>query len=200
MRTGFALLLFVAAAALPTSAAAGDVGYVNLGKAVRDTAEGKKAFGEIETFTKERQAEVNAADANARAAAAKCETLKAEARRTCEASAKTAAAAAAELIGKSNEAVVERQKATDTRIAGRMIRILPKLAAAHKLSLIQPENTALYISPKVDFTAELVKRYDAGEGKTEEDLAAELREKNAALEAKVAALEKAAAKPATGKN
>lgn len=211
------MLLGAIYALFPVSAAAaagGDVGYVNMAKAIRETAEGKKAFGEIEAYAKERQAEVNAVVATARAAAAKCNPLAGAAKKTCDASTEKAVADATALAGGYSSAVTKRQQAVEDRMGTRALRILPKIATAHKLSLIQPSDGALYVAAKLDFTTDLVKRYDAGEGKTDEDLAEELREKNAALErektaqvkrnaeleAKVAALEKAAGKPTTGKN
>jgi Skp family chaperone for outer membrane proteins len=209
------ILLMGLIALMPTSAtAAGDVGYVNISKAIHDTAEGKKAFAEIEDVAKQHQADVTTAATSARAAAAKCATLTGPARKTCDATAQKADADANDLVARFNKDIVQRQNAVDQRVGMRALRILPKIATAHKLIEIRPADAALYVGPKADFTAELVKRYDAGEGKTDEDLAAELRDKNAALEgekvaqakrnaeleAKVAALEKAAAKPATGKN
>lgn len=185
----------------PAAAVAGDVGYVNLSKAIRDTAEGKKAFAEIEAVARQHQAELDSAAASARAAADKCQALTGPARKTCDVGAQKAQGAAEQLGGAFNADVRKRQQAADQRVAARALRILPKIAATHRLLLIQPGDAALFVSPKADFTAELVKLYDAGAGKTDDEVAAELRDKNAELEAQVAALKKAAAAalPAPGK-
>lgn len=201
MKTVVALLALITITTAPAVALAGDVGYVNLSKAIRDTAEGKKAFAEIETVTRQHQAEIDSAAESAGAAAAKCIVLAGPARKTCEAAAQKAQGAVDQLVSSYNADVAKRQRAVDQRIATRARRILPKIAATHRLSLIQPGDAALFVSPKADFTAELVKLYDAGEGKTDDEVAAELRNKNAELEAQVASLKKAAAAtaPAPGK-
>jgi len=74
------------------------------------------------------------------------------------------------------------QEAND-RISARMMRIIPKIAEARKLTTVAA--APLYVAPRLDLTDELIRRYDAGEW-TGQDKAAALAE----AKAKVAALER----------
>ncbi len=69
-------------------------------------------------------------------------------------------------------------------IAARMAIIVPAVLRFKKLSALAPTQSMAFVPPELDVTDELIRRYDAGEGR--DDKAAEL----AAARAKVAALER----------
>lgn len=79
-------------------------------------------------------------------------------------------------------------------ILARIRRILPAVAKARRVGSLGAMSTVVYVRPELDATAELVRRYDAGEGV--EDKSAEL----AAARAKVEALERESKGKAPARN
>jgi Skp family chaperone for outer membrane proteins len=175
-------LLIPLTLAAGTAHAADPVGYVDMTKAIGDTQDGKKAQENLKADQQLRQQTVNLADSNAKQAADRCTKLTGSARATCDGQAAAARQQADELLQRNENALQQRKNDDAGRIAQRLRRIVPTIGVAHRLDRVENSSGAIWISPKLDFTAELVSRYDKGEGKTDDQVAAELRQKNADLE------------------
>ena len=151
---------------LSTIAHAADIAYVDLTRAVSECSDGKKAIAELQADTAARQ-KIKADHDKAKALAAPIPT------------------------DEQWTAEMQRREAEKTGpIVERMRRILPAIAKARKLGAIDDARRMVFVLPALDVTAELVKRYDAGEGRQEVAAGADLKAENAALKARLAALEK----------
>lgn len=160
--------------------ASNQVGFADTAKAIRDSADAKKAVGDFNAAKQAKTAELQ----QAAAAASKLDP--------------DAKAAKEKAI---NEAAVQfdaqGQKflaAASDDLNARAARVATAVAAAHHLVAVVP---AAWAEPRLDFTTELTKRLDAGEGKTGEQENADLRKQLAVEKARADAAEaKAKAPPA----
>lgn len=173
------LVLAAVLALTSTSAARAEspppVGYVDFNKAIRDTADGQKTEAQANAVYQSHAPEIQAA--------------KTEAKQT-------------ELDARYRTEAQRVLNAGQAPLVARASRLLPKIRDAHKLGAISdagPGSASGVLVPpsKLDYTAELTKRLDAGEGKTDEEAQAELQRKNqeqareiAELRAKVAEAKK----------
>lgn len=156
-------VLFAAVLVLFASTARADerTGYVNIPRAINECRDGKKAIAEFQADVEARQKALAEVDAARKAK-------------------KTPPYLQPDEQWRKQQ--TDKGQAASDRITARLLRILPAIAKARRLSIIAPAQTMVYVVPSLDLTDELVRRYDAGEG---DDRAAEL----AAAKAKVAALE-----------
>lgn len=113
-----------------------------------------------------------------------------------------AQAKAAKKSGPELPTLTAQEKAKRDEAAGRIYprlgRILMKMVKARRLDVLRSKAGLVYVDPKLDLTAELVKRYDAGEENDPSASAAEikaLRDRLATLEAQRHPETKAPAKP-----
>lgn len=156
--------------------APGSIGYVDIQKAVNATAIGKDASAAATVVDRKHQAEIRAAGEAIGKAKPGSDRLAAEQKaQDLEAS-----------IGAERQQVL----APAGPLFQRAFRLLPKLGAAHRVDQIvdtsprsDGSRQAAWVNPKLDFTDELTKRLDAGEGKTDEEAQADLQKKNAELAA-----------------
>jgi Skp family chaperone for outer membrane proteins len=167
-----ALIILAAIAALATPALAADVGFIDLDRAIRESSDGKKAIAETQEAEKA-HAKAKADYEAAEAAAAKDKKPAPKPIATDDA-----------VKAQNNQ----REQGVANMVFSRIKVILPAVAKARKLSGITHQ--MLWASPGIDVTAEVVKRYDAGEWRTAVADADALKAENAALKAKLAALEK----------
>lgn len=182
---GMDVMRILAVALLATlTACSPRVGYVDVAKAVNATSDRAKA--------------VEAANQTGhRAQAIYQQAMAAASKLTGDEKARAEQAAGAE--GNRSDQEENRQyQAAVGEIEARADRILAKLRTERHLSAVLP---ALAASPEVDLTAELTKRLDAGDGKTDEQQEADLRQKAANAErekARADAAEKALAELRAG--
>lgn len=177
-----ALLTLVTLTALTATARAADVGYADLQRAVNECADGKKAVAELQ------------ADEQARMKAEKDFDAASAARAKDKAKPAPAAIPTREQWAQQIQA---KQAEKTGPIVVRMRRILASIAKARKLTAIAPAQSMVFVSPSLDLTEELVRRYDAGDGVDQplaSDEAKRLRDENAALKAKLAKRDPAAPK------
>lgn len=160
---------------LSATARAGDVGYVDVDRALNECSDGKRVISELQAAQGARE-KAKADHEAARVAAAK-------AKKPAPVALPTDDQFAQQQTAKFNEGMKP--------IAARMLRILPAIMKARKLSALAPAKSMVYVDPRADVTDELVKRYDRGEGRDAVAAAGQdLKAENAALKAKLAALEK----------
>jgi len=148
-------LLVFALAILPAIGCDARTAYVDVDRAANECSDGQKLIAEMKAFDQERQ--------------------------------RTKSSPSTVPIPSDDEWIAQRQakiNAGAAPIVARLRRILPAIAKARRVSGISSMAGMAYVRAELDATAELVKRYDAGEGA--EDKTAEL----AAAKAKVQALER----------
>jgi Skp family chaperone for outer membrane proteins len=169
---------------VPTAARAAEVGYIDLARVVQECADGRKVIAELQANEAARS-KAKADYEAAKAAAAK------ENRPT--------PAALAQTDQQWQQDQNRKGKQTSDEITARVLRILPAIAKARKLSAVAPRQSMLFVSPAaVDVTAEVVRRIDAGEGRGD-DKAAELEAARARVQALERELAPRAKPPAKGK-
>jgi Skp family chaperone for outer membrane proteins len=158
MKLALAILVLLSS---PFARAEERTGYVDQRRAMNECADGKKTI-----------AELNAAD---------------EAR----AKAKATALAAKKPLAPSDEQWEAQQKekagAAAEAIRTRLPVIYRAVLKARKLTTVRDSGSVLVFDPSLDLTAEVIRRLDAGEGKTEADRTAKLEEENARLRQQLAA-------------
>jgi Skp family chaperone for outer membrane proteins len=166
--TRIVLIAVVASAA--AAACSRNVGYVDLNRAFNESTEGKRGAAELLAM----------ADARKKEKAAETEA------------AKLGPVQKPIATDEEWQAAYQRRADEIAKPAGeRLRRILPAIASSRKLAAIS--GGALYADPALDVTDELLRRFEAGEGR--EDKAAELT----AAKAKVAALERQLQEQTKGK-
>jgi Skp family chaperone for outer membrane proteins len=155
--------VILAAITLTATVARAEVGYVDLNRAVIESDDGKKLNTELQ------------------AQAAARDRAKAEAAKPKEKGAKPAPAVATDEQWKNY--VESKSNAMGDQAVDRFRRIFPAILKARKLTALAPISSMVYVPPALDVTEELIRRYNAGEGK---DRTAEV----AAAKAKLEALER----------
>jgi Skp family chaperone for outer membrane proteins len=139
------------------------LGFVNSERAISDCVDGKKAIADLKADQAAREKTVADAKAARKTIAPPDDQWRAQQER-------------------------KRQAAVE-KIGPRVVALVKKIAQAKHLSAVLP--APVYASPKaVDITDEVIRRYDAGEGKDEGEAKADettkLREENARLKAQIA--------------
>jgi Outer membrane protein (OmpH-like) len=155
------------------------IGYVDRNKAMNDTADGQAAIAALGAFASEKKAAIVAAQA---------EFKKAQDAKPDEATLKDAQAKLDDMARTAQVEFEQRQSASAAKISAGIDRILAKLRSDHHLDALVAK--PLDVDPSLDLTAELVARYNNGDGAPlpPDEAAAK---KIADLEKKVAGLESA---------
>lgn len=150
---GMNRILLLAVPLLALAACTPRTGYVDMTKAMNDTAEGQAAIASINALATDKRQAI---------AAAQAEVNKRIAEKADEAVVKAAQAKADEVQRTAQADFEQRQSASAAKISAGLARILPKLREAHHFAAIAPK--PLDVAPDLEVTKELVDRYNAGEG------------------------------------
>jgi len=173
-------LILAAILALPVSAHAERVGYYDLGRAMSDSAEGKR----------------NAADEAADQAAKQAEIEKAKdsAAKAKPAERQAAQDRATQLFQRHLQAIQSDKQQHAAALGARIARIVPAVARAKHFDVILAAPGPFYLAPALDLTPEVLRRLDAGDGKLSAEDAERVARENVELRAE---LEKARAEKLT---
>lgn len=172
----------------PAAHAAG-IAYYRPQAAAAQSEEGKKNAADEKVDLEAKTAEVKKASDEAQAAQEKCQKAP---RTTPEApscvDARKKGTYVQQLDAARAQQYQQAQAAHAQRLSERIQRVAAVVRKAKKLDALLAVFPGSDLSPSVDLTAEVTRRLDAGEGKSDEDLAAELskaKARIAELEAKV---------------
>lgn len=173
----FGLATLLALAALPATAAAQKaddvvrVAYVDLQRALLEVEDGKKAKKQLEAMKSDRQKELDALQTEVRKLKEdfdrQAEFMKPEVRQQKQIElAQKLQQLQQTYAEKQKELVSEEAKLTQT-IFARMGRILGALGESQGFTMIfeKTESSLLWAPKHLDLTNELIRRYNAGEGK-----------------------------------
>jgi outer membrane protein len=168
-----AALLAIAVAAPPAANAVDTrVAVVDLRRAVGETDEGRRATTQLRRLFETRQKELDERQQELRRAAEdldrKRSLLAADVVRQKEGELQTRAQALKQLLDRHQEELGRKQAEMLEAVLGRMNRIVAAIAAAEGLSLVLdrgPVGVVAFARPHLDITNELIRRFNAGEGR-----------------------------------
>lgn len=144
-------LLLAALILLPAAARAGDVAYLDLDRAIRETDDGQKAYADLKAEQDKRQKEIDAANAEiARAKPADVQGKRDKAQQIWQ---------------RHQAEMTQRQQDSTRPIEERIKRIVAKLIAERKLAGVAPLQSMVLVAPRLDVTDEVLRRYAAGDGR-----------------------------------
>lgn len=171
------ILTVAALLSLPAVARAEGSGYYDLNKVGADCADCKAAVTALNAQQKRWQAEIDAAREAANKANEACKKVQNQAGAQTPPACTDAQAKSQHLqqiYGQHQQESQDALQQAHQQIVDRVKRILPAVAKARHMGVILPVGGAFYVAPGQDVTAEVIRRLDAGEGKGEAQLKAEL--------------------------
>lgn len=167
-----ALLLFTGLTLGATSASAEvKVAYVDLQRALLEVEDGKKAKAELEKLKADRQKELDAAQAEVRklkeAFDAQVKFMKPEVKQQKQMELAQKLQGLQQTFAEKQKELVKKEAELTKKIFARMGKILGALGEKQGYTMIfeKTESSLLWAPPHLDLTNDVIRRYNAGEGK-----------------------------------
>jgi Skp family chaperone for outer membrane proteins len=164
-------LIIAVLLAIPAAAHAERVGYYDLGRAMSESAEGKKNAADEAADQAAKQAEIE----KAKEAAAKAKPAERQA----------AQERATQLFQRHLQAIQSDKQQHAAALGARIARIVPAVAKAKHLDVLFSPPGPFYVAPPMDLTSEVVRRLDAGDGKLSAEDAERVARENVELRAEL---------------
>ncbi|MCB9527330.1 MAG: OmpH family outer membrane protein [bacterium] len=173
------LTALLALAAIPVTAAAQKadetvrVAYVDLQRALLEVEDGKKAKKQLETMKADRQKELDALQTEVRKLKEdfdrQAEFMKPDVRQQKQIELAQKLQQLQQTYAEKQKELVSEEAKLTQKIFARMGRILAKVGESQGFTMIfeKTESSLLWAPRHLDLTDELIRRYNAGEGKQE---------------------------------
>lgn len=176
MIRGFAALLMftgftVAAPGVAAADEAVKIAYVDLQRALLEVEDGKKAKAELEKLKASRQKELDAAQAEVRKLKedfdAQVQFMKPEVKQQKQMELAQKLQGLQQTFAEKQKELVKKEAELTQKIFARMGKILASLGEQQGYTMIfeKTESSLLWAPKHLDLTNELIRRYNAGEGK-----------------------------------
>lgn len=171
MRTLLSALALLIASAPIANAKGVKVAYVDMQRALLQVEEGKKAKSKLEAMKKDRQKKLDASQEELRALQkdfeAQKEFMEPEVRRKKEDEFRGKLMELQKTYAELQRELAQEEAKLSKTIFARMGRILQAIGKAGSYTMIfeKTESSLLWAEQHLDLTNELIRRYDAGEGK-----------------------------------
>lgn len=174
LSAGFvALLMFagLSVTAAGTASAEVKIAYVDLQRALLEVEDGKKAKKELEKLKASRQKELDAAQTEVRKLKesfdAQAQFMKPDVKQQKQIELAQKLQGLQQTFAEKQKELVKKEAELTQKIFARMGKILAKVGESQKLTMIfeKSESSLLWAPKHLDLTNELIRRYNAGEGK-----------------------------------
>lgn len=170
---GLAALLVFSGLSLAAASASAEVkiAYVDLQRALLEVEDGKKAKAELEKLKADRQKELDAAQTEVRklkeAFDAQVEFMKPEVKQQKQMELAQKLQMLQQTFAEKQKELVKREAELTKKIFARMGAILSKVGDKEGYTMIfeKTESSLLWAPKHLDLTNDLIRRYNAGEGK-----------------------------------